>query len=58
MVKPTGTSYVADVAVLIALKELLFSESYNKDNGDLSRIIADLRELITNRFTKKINLYF
>ena len=37
-------------------KELLFSESYNKDNGDLSRIIADLRELITNRFTKKINL--
>ena len=35
-------------------KEALFSESYNKDNGDLSRTIAELRDLITKRFSKKI----
>ena len=35
-------------------KEALFSESYNKDNGDLSRTIAELRDLITKRFAKKI----
>jgi methyl-accepting chemotaxis protein len=36
-------------------KEALFSESYNKDNGDLSRTISELRDLITKRFAKKID---
>ena len=36
-------------------KELLFSESYNKDNGDLSHITADLRQIITSRLAKKIS---
>lgn len=36
-------------------KEALFSESYNKDNGDLSHTISELRDLITKRFTKKID---
>ncbi len=37
-----------------AAKELIFSNSYNKDNGDLSRAIAELRGLITTRFTNII----
>jgi methyl-accepting chemotaxis protein len=35
-------------------KELLFSDSYNKDNGDLSHTTAELREMITGRFAKII----
>ncbi|MFM8647910.1 MAG: methyl-accepting chemotaxis protein, partial [Methylocystis sp.] len=37
-----------------AAKELLFSDSYNKDNGDLSHATAELREMITSRFTRII----
>jgi len=37
-----------------AAKELIFSDSYNKDNGDLSHTIAELRNLITARFTNII----
>ena len=37
-----------------AAKELIFSDSYNKDNGDLSRATAELRGLITTRFTNII----
>ena len=37
-----------------AAKELLFSDSYNKDNGDLSHTTAELREMITSRFAKII----
>ena len=37
-----------------AAKELLFSDSYNKDNGDLSHTTAELREMNTSRFTRII----
>jgi len=37
-----------------AAKELLFSDSYNKDNGDLIHTTAELREMITSRFAKII----
>jgi methyl-accepting chemotaxis protein len=37
-----------------AAKELIFNDSYNKDNGDLSRATAELRGLITTRFTNII----
>ena len=36
-------------------KQYVYSESYNKDNGDFSRVMSELRELITNRFTQIID---